>query len=121
MAAMRKSSVCEQKTQEIKTRQIAAPDQTVVAGHPVCGRRGSGRLVVVAADIMVVTMVEVFPPDHLVVVIHQDHLVPLVVITHLDRQVLGLQVHLVVAAVVAVVVLCTIHHLTHRTIPSCSP
>ena len=77
-------------------------------------------LVVVVADIMEDTMVEVFPLDRLVVVTHRDRLVLLVVV-HLDRQVLDRQVPLGVAAAAAVaaVVHTTHRSLTHHMIPSC--
>ena len=80
-------------------------------------------LVVVAADIMEDTMVEVSPLDHLVVVTHRDHLV-LLVVAHLDHQVLDRQAPLEVAEVAAAVVVVdhTTHQpLIHHTIPNCSP
>ena len=83
----------------------------------------ASHLAVVAADIMEDTMVEVFPLDHLVVATQRDHLV-LLVVAHLDHQVLDRQAPLEVAeaAAAAVVVDHTTHRpLTHHMIPSCSP
>ena len=93
---------------------VVGPASEPRAALPLAAVVPVHRLVVVAAAIMVDTMVEAFPPDRLVVVTHQDRLARLVAV-HRDHQVLDLPVPLVAAAAAAVEVLHFTHHLIHRT------